>query len=119
MTDKLKFYNFGGQINYAKDNVTMNVCQKNDLKNTSIVDINEIINYIEEDLHNLRNEDAATIRETLTMVKEEVNKSYHEELNISRCITLLASMFTIVNGIPTLLNNLQTLIVYLQGLLLK
>lgn len=119
MTDEMKFYNFGGQINYAKDNSTINAWQKNDLKNESIADIDKIIRLIEEDLHNLKNEDAAAIGETLTMIKEEISKPHPKESGIKRCITLLAPMFTIVNGIPALLNNLQTLIAYLQGLPLQ
>lgn len=117
MIDEVNFYNNNGQINYAKDDATINAQQKiNTIQND---DFDHIVESIEKELQSLKEEEADAIRETIAMVKEELRKPEPKTSGIRRCITLLAPMFTIANGIPMLLSNLQALASYLQSLIVK
>lgn len=101
----------GGQFNYAKDNATINATQNNGV-NASELD--SIIKGIIENLSDLKKEDAESIKDAVDMVREELAKPEPKVSRLRSCVTLLAPMLTITNGIPTLANNLQGLIDYIK-----
>lgn len=100
----------GGQFNLAKDNATINATQNNGV-NASELD--SIIKSIMENLSNLKKEDAESIIDAIEMVREELAKPEPKVSRLRSCITLLAPMLTITNGMPTLASNLQGLIDYI------
>ncbi|MEZ3516252.1 MAG: hypothetical protein K1W37_13610 [Lachnospiraceae bacterium] len=100
----------GGQFNYAKDNATINATQNNGV-NTSELD--SIIKSITENLSALKKEDAESIIDAVEMVREEMAKPEPKVSRLRSCVTLLAPMLTITNGIPTLASNLHRLVDYI------
>lgn len=100
----------GGQFNLAKDNATINATQNNGV-NASELD--SIIKSIMENLSDLKKEDAESIEDTIEMVRAELAKPKPKVSRLRSCVTLLAPMLTITNGIPTLASNLQGLIDYI------
>lgn len=100
----------GGQFNYAKDNATINATQNNGV-NASELD--SIIKGIMDNLSDLKKEDAESIKDAVDMAREELAKQEPKVSRLRSCVTLLAPMFTIANGIPALANNLQGLIDYI------
>lgn len=96
----------GGQVNVASGNATINATQNNGVNSK---ELDDIIKGIMENLSDLKKEDADEIADIVEMAKDELTKP---ELKVSRlriCLTLIAPMFTIANGIPTLVANLQKL----------
>lgn len=111
MEDTYMTFNMnGGQFNLAKDNATINATQNNGV-NASELD--SIIKSIMENLSNLKKEDAESIIDAIEMVREELAKPEPKVSRLRSCITLLAPMLTITNGMPTLASNLQGLIDYI------
>lgn len=104
----------GGQFNLAKDNAIINATQNNGVK---VDELESIIKGIMENLSGLKNEDAESIKDTVDMVREELAKPEPKVSRLRSCVTLLAPMLTIANGIPTLTNNLQGLIDYITPLI--
>ena len=47
------------------------------------------------------------------MAKEELAKPEPKASRLRNCVSLIAPMFTIANGIPTLVENLQKLVDYI------
>lgn len=103
---------YGGQVNRASDNATINATQNNGV-NASELD--SIIKGIIENLSDLKKEDAESIIDAIEMVREELAKPEPKVSRLRSCISLLAPMLTITNGIPTLANNLQGLIDYITS----
>lgn len=111
MEDTYMTFNMnGGQFNLAKDNATINATQNNGV-NASELD--SIIKSIMENLSNLKKEDAESIIDAIEMVREELAKPEPKVSRLRSCVTLLAPMLTITNGMPTLASNLQGLIDYI------
>lgn len=111
MEDTYMTFNMnGGQFNLAKDNATINATQNNGI-NASELD--SIIKSIMENLSNLKKEDAESIIDAIEMVREELAKPEPKVSRLRSCVTLLAPMLTITNGMPTLASNLQGLIDYI------
>ncbi len=100
----------GGQFNYARDNATINATQYNGV-NASELD--NIIKGIIENLSGLKKEDADKITDAVEMAKEELDKPEPKVSRLRNCLTLIAPMFTIANGIPALSGNLQKLVDYI------
>ncbi len=96
----------GGQVNFAKDNSIINATQNNGIGGNEL-DI--IIKAIKENLSGLKQEDADEIIDVVDMAKEELAKPEPKTSRLRNCITLIAPMMTIANGIPVLANNLQKL----------
>lgn len=96
----------GGQFNLAKDNATINATQNNGVNGN---ELDNIIKGIMENLSDLKNEDADKIADIVEMAKAELVKSEPKISRLRNCLTLIAPMFTIANGIPTLAANLQKL----------
>lgn len=96
----------GGQVNFAKDNAIINATQNNGIGGNEL-DI--IIRAIKENLSGLKQEDADEIIDVVDMAKEELTKQEPKPSRLRNCITLIAPMITIANGIPVLANNLQKL----------
>lgn len=101
----------GGQFNYARDNATINAVQYNNGANASELD--SIIKGIMENLSGLKKEDADEIVDAVEMAKEELTKPEPRVSRLRNCVSLIAPMFTIANGIPTLVENLQKLVNYI------
>lgn len=96
----------GGQVNFAKDNAIINATQSNGIGGNEL-DI--IIKAIKENLSGLKQEDADEIIDVVDMAKKELTKPEPKTSRLRNCITLIAPMITIANGIPVLANNLQKL----------
>lgn len=101
----------GGQVNIAEDNAVMNITQNNGV-NTNELD--SIIKGIMENLSGLKKEDADEIRGIVEIVQEELTKSEPKTSRLRNCMTLIAPVVTIANGIPALVNNLQMLADYIM-----
>ena len=100
----------GGQVNYARDNATINATQYNGV---NACELDNIIKGIMENLSGLKKEDADEIADAVEMVKEELSKPEPKVSRLRNCVSLIAPMFTIANGIPTLVGNLQKLVGYI------
>lgn len=96
----------GGQVNIAKDSATINAIQNN---GGCVSELDIIVKGIMDNLSELKKEDAEEIVDVLDMVKEELAKSEPKKNRLRNCLTLIAPMMTIANGIPTLATNLQEL----------
>lgn len=102
----------GGQVNIANDNSTMYVTQINNGK--SVEQLDTIIKGIKDNLSKLKKEDAEEITDVVDMAKEELNKPKPKAGRLRNCLSLIAPMITIANGIPDLAVNLQRLSDYIQ-----
>lgn len=102
---------YGGQVNIAKDNATMYVKQSNGIAADKL---SKIIQEITGNLSGLKKEDEEEIRDVLDMVKKEFEKPKPSTSRLRNCVTLIAPMITIANGIPNLANNLQRLVDYIN-----
>lgn len=99
---------YGGQVITATDNSTVYTTQKNN--DTSIKQIDSIMNDIIESLSELKKEDAEEdIRDVVDMVKEELVKSKPKAGRLRNCITVISYFVTVLNGVPNLVKNLQKL----------
>lgn len=107
-------YNFNGesQVTNAYDHSTIIVTQNNNGK--SVEQLDTIIKGIKDNLSELKKEDAEKITDVVEMAKEELDKSEPKVSRLRNCLSLIAPMFTIVNGIPDLAGNLQKLVEYIQ-----
>lgn len=99
---------YGGQVSIAKDNATIYATQNN-----GVSELDNIIKGIKENLSDLKEEDADSIKDVVDMVKEEFAKPKPKSSRLRNCLTLIAPMLTIANGIPTLGRNLQSLVDYI------
>lgn len=96
----------GGQVNMASGNATIHATQNNGV-NTSELD--DIIKGIMSNLSTLKMEDADEIADAVEMAKNELVKPEPRVSRLRNCLTLLAPMFAIANGIPALADNLLKL----------
>lgn len=108
MTDKKKMViNMnGGQFNYAEGNATIYATQNNGINGK---ELDDVIKGIMENLSKIKKEDADEIETLLKMVRDELVKPEPKVSRLRNCLTLVAPMFTIANGIPMLMDNLQKL----------
>lgn len=102
----------GGQVNIASGNATINATQNNGV---STNELDDIIKKITENLSELKKEEADEIIDIVEMAKEELAKPEPKVGRLRNCLTLIAPMFTIANGIPTLATNLQRLQEYISS----
>lgn len=108
----MAFNMYGGQVNFAKNDATINATQNNGV---SADELDKIIKEIMENLSGLSEDNAEKINDVVDLVKEEMAKPELKVSRLKNCATLLAPMFTIANGIPALANNLQRLIDYITS----
>ena len=73
-------------------------------------ELDNIVKGIMDNLSDLKQEDAESIKDAVDMAIEELKKPDPKTSRLRSCVTLLAPMFTIANGIPTLANPLQHLV---------
>ena len=107
MEEKNITYNvYGGQLSLASDNATIYATQNNGVNGN---ELDKLIQEIVQNLSGLRKEDAENIRDIVEMTKEELGKPEPKVSRLRNCLTLIAPMFTIANGMPTLMNGLQRL----------
>lgn len=102
----------GGQVNIASGNATINATQNNGV---SASELDDILKGITESLSKLEKENADEIADIVQMAKEELAKPEPKASRLRNCLTLIAPMFTIANGIPTLATNLQRLQEYISS----
>lgn len=100
-----------GLVYIAEDNAVMNITQNNGVDTN---ELDSIIKGIMENLSGLKKEEADEIRAIVDMTKEELVKSEPKTSKLRNCVTLIAPMITIANGIPALVNNLQMLADYIM-----
>ena len=96
----------GGQVNFAKDNANINATQNNGISEN---ELDVIIKAIKDNLLGVKKEEADEIIDVVEMAKEELTKPEPIISRLRNCITLIAPMMTIANGVPVLANNLQKL----------
>lgn len=96
----------GGQINIAKKNATIHATQNNGVNGK---ELDDIMKGIKENLSSLEKENAEQIADIVEMAKKELIKPKPKAGRLRNCLTLIAPMITIANGIPTLAANLQKL----------
>ena len=94
----------GGQVNVASGNAVINATQNEKI---SVGELDNLIKCIKNDLSNIQQSDAEKIIDIIDMAKEELVKPEPKVGRLRNCLTLLAPMITVVNGIPTLVDNLQ------------
>ena len=109
MSDRTVTYNVydGGQVNNANDNSTMYVTQNNGI---GASELENIIKGIMENLSDLKKEDSDNIIDIVDMAREELAKPEPKVSRLRNCVSLIAPMFTIANGIPALADNLRKLL---------
>lgn len=100
----------GGQVNVASGNAIIHATQNNGV---SASELDNIIKGIMSNLSTLKTEDADEIADVVEMAKNELMKPEPRVSRLRNCLTLIAPMFTIANGIPTLVANLQKLQEYI------
>jgi len=100
----------GGQVNVANGSATINAIQNNGI---TASDLDNIIKEIKDNLSGLKKEDADTIIDTVDLVSEELMKPEPKISRLRNCITLIAPIITVANGIPALSANLQKLMEYI------
>lgn len=111
MGDKNMAFNmYGGQFNYAKGNATIKATQNNDI---SANELDEIVKGIMANLSGLEEEDAENIRDVVEMAKEELEKPEPKAGRLRNCLSLIAPMITVLNGVPVLMDNFQKLMNYI------
>ncbi len=96
----------GGQVNFAKDTANINATQNNGISEN---ELDVIIKAIKDNLLGVKKEEADEIIDVVEMAKEELTKPEPIISRLRNCITLIAPMMTIANGVPVLANNLQKL----------
>lgn len=96
----------GGQVNIANGEAQIHAVQNNGIHAN---ELNDIIEGIMENISDLRQEDADIIKDAVEIAKEELAKPEPRTSRLRSCLTLIAPMFTIANGIPTLTTNLLKL----------
>lgn len=107
MGDKNMTFNMnGGQFINANGNATVTVNQNNGI---SANELDCIIKGIMDNLSGLEEEDAENIRDVVEMAKEEMAKPEPKAGRLRNCLSLIAPMITVANGVPVLVGNLQRL----------
>lgn len=96
----------GGQINIASGNAKINANQNNDISTT---ELDDMIKRIFANLSDLEKRDAEGIKDAVSIAKEELAKTKPEVSRLRNCLTLLAPMMTVANGMPVLAENIQKL----------
>lgn len=109
--DGVTFNITGGQVNFAKDNAVISATQNNGISKN---ELNLIINAIKDNLSSLKKEEADDIIDVVDMAKEELSKSEPKTSRLRNCISLIAPMITIANGMPVLASNLQKLLDFIM-----
>lgn len=100
----------GGQVNVAEDNSTIYATQNNGV---SISELDKIIKEIMDNLFGLEEKDADSIRDIVDMAKDELAKPEPKVSRLRNCLSIIAPMVTIANGVPALTDNLQKLMDYI------
>lgn len=102
----MTFHVHGGQVNLASGNAVINATQNNRLNPE---ELDGIVKGILGSLSELDQEKADEITDLVKMAKDELESPEPRKGRLRNCITLIAPMFTIANGIPTLMENLHKL----------
>lgn len=101
----------GGQINVASGNATINATQNNNIANN---ELREIIEGILNNLEKIDEESAETIKDAVQFAEQGFASQQPKSNKLKNCITLLAPMLTVLNGVPVLAGNIQKLIDYIK-----
>lgn len=101
----------GGQINVASDNAIINATQNNI---TTSKELENIIEAIKDNLSELNEENRNTLIDAMDMANDELIKTKPQAGRLRNCITLIAPILTIANGMPVLTENIQKLIDYIM-----
>lgn len=96
----------GGQLNLANDNAKIYATQNIGVSGS---ELDDIIKGITQNLSGLNKEEAEEIADIAEMARCELVKPEPKVSRLKNCLTLIAPMFTIANGIPALATNLQKL----------
>lgn len=105
-------FNINGQVNISNGNIY--AVQNN---NIGIDKIDIIVRNIMQNISEITPNDAETIADAVEMVHEEIKKAEPNKKIIKNGIKLIASMISVVNGIPTLAENLRKFVEYISTLI--
>ena len=105
---------FNGQVNIARDGSNIYAIQNN---NISIDEVDIMVRNIMQNLSEVSREDAETIVDAVEMVQEEIKKNEPNKKVISNGIKLIATMISVVNGIPDLAENLKKFVEYISAMI--
>lgn len=103
----------GGIVSIANDSSILNIEQNNYNNGVNASELDNIIKGIMENLSGLKKEDADEIVDAVEMAKEELAKQEPKTSRLRNCVSLIAPMLTIANGIPALIKNLQKFVDYI------
>lgn len=101
------------QFNLAQDNGTINAIQNNGVSGG---ELDKIVKSIMDNLKDLDKEDADKIVDVVEMAREELVRSEPRPGRLRSCLSLIAPMIAVANGIPVLADNLQKFADYIQML---
>lgn len=76
-------------------------------------ELESIIDNITDNLSGFDEDEAEQIIDIIDMASNELQKSEPKVSRLENCLSLIASMVTVVNGVPDLVNNLQRLADYI------
>lgn len=106
--------NINNQVNIAKDGSCVYAVQNN---NINIDEIDIIVRNIMQNISEVPATDAETIAEAVEMVQEEIKKNEPNKKIINNGIKLIATMISVVNGIPVLAENLKKFVEYISAMI--
>lgn len=99
----------GGQINIANDNAAIYATQNNQFMPDELENITKnIMSHIDQ----LDKENKEIIEGAVDMIKEEFARPEPKMNRLRSCVTLIAPMIAVANGIPVLAENLRKLLDY-------
>jgi hypothetical protein len=107
LDEEAKFVVYGGQVNVSHGSSSINATQINGI---NMGELNALIADIKGNLSGMSPEDAATIKDSIEMIHEELVKPEPKKSILNNGVKLIAPLIGIANGIPTLAGNLQKLI---------
>jgi len=107
-------FNINGQVNITGDGGNICAVQNN---NININEIDIIVREIMQNISKVSHEDAETIVDAVEMVQEEIKKNEPNKKVISNGIKLIATMISVVNGIPNLAENLKKFVEYISAMI--
>ncbi len=100
----------GGMLGIARGNSTIRMEQNNGV---NADELDKIVKEIMDNLSGLNKDDADSISDIVDMVQTELAKKEPKKSRLRNCLSLMAPMFTVANGIPILLSNLHKLEEYI------
>lgn len=107
----MKVKNFNGQMITVKDNATAAIVQNN---GTSSKELRDIVEAIKRDSCQLSEEEARELTSSLSEVENAYAGTGSAMERLKACVSFIAPMFTIANGVPDLIGNIKDLLEFVS-----